>query len=229
MIALRIVFNHATKDDDPLPRNPARLEWFTVPRRVRTVPTESIADFYAAAAALDNKIHADVVRLLLFTGLRLGEATGLRWEECDFASGVIRIPAARMKGKKPHTVPMTDVVKNILVPRRQLGRDTSDLVFPSVGRAVDIRDAFPAITAACGVTVTAHDLRRTFATVANSCDLSYLAIKTLLAHSANDVTAGYIVLGSERLTRAAQRVADRLKELCGIVAAPAGTVPIRQA
>jgi hypothetical protein len=30
------------------------------------------------------------------------------------------------------------------------------------------------------------------------------------------VTSGYVVLSTERLRQAAQRVADRLKELCGL-------------
>jgi integrase len=75
-----------------------------------------------------------------------------------------------------------------------------------------------------GIKVAAHDLRRTFLTVAESCEISPLALKALANHATgNDVTAGYVQLSSERLREAAQRVADKMKELCEI-AAPKGNV-----
>jgi hypothetical protein len=73
-----------------------------------------------------------------------------------------------------------------------------------------------------GILVSAHDLRRTYVTVAESTDISPLALKALVNHSlGGDVTSGYIVATVERLREPAQRVADRLKELCGIGAPPA--------
>jgi integrase len=69
----------------------------------------------------------------------------------------------------------------------------------------------------CGVRISAHDLRRTFISVAESCDISPIALKALVNHAlGGDVTSGYVVLSTERLREAAQRVADRLKELCNI-------------
>jgi hypothetical protein len=49
-----------------------------------------------------------------------------------------------------------------------------------------------------------------------------LALKALVAHSlGDDVTAGYVQMTVERLREPAQRVADRLKDLCDMTA-PAG-------
>jgi integrase len=67
------------------------------------------------------------------------------------------------------------------------------------------------------ITVTPHDLRRTYVTVAEDTDISPLALKALVNHSlGDDVTAGYVQMTVERLRDPAQRVADKLKELCGI-------------
>ena len=60
-----------------------------------------------------------------------------------------------------------------------------------------------------GVPFTLHDLRRTFATVADSLDLPAYALKRLLNHKMNnDVTAGYIMKDVERLRKPMQQVAN---------------------
>ena len=59
--------------------------------------------------------------------------------------------------------------------------------------------------------MSSHDLRRTFDDIAESCDISYLALKALMNHSTNgDVTAGYNEMTLERLRRPAQLVANTI-------------------
>jgi integrase len=73
------------------------------------------------------------------------------------------------------------------------------------------------VAAATNIRVSVHDLRRTYITVAESTDMSVLALKALVNHSlGKDVTVGYIQMTAERLRVPAQRVADRLKSLIGI-------------
>ena len=86
-------------------------------------------------------------------------------------------------------------------------------------------DVFKAIAEASGVSVSAHDLRRTYITLAESCDISPLALKGLLNHAlGGDVTSGYIVMSTERLREPAQRVCDRLLELIGLTGPAADNV-----
>jgi integrase len=228
VVALRVVWNYAAEATPGLPPNPARLrkrQWFAIPRRERLVTADQLPAFWRAAAELPNPIHRDLITLLLFTGLRRSEATGLRWEEVDFTAGMIRIPPERMKGKKQHDLPMCDVVHDMLVARRAIGRDR--LVFSSNGKAIDPKAAFAAIAAATGIKVSSHDMRRTFLTVAESTDVSPMALKRLVAHTSGDVTSGYVIMSTERLRGAAHKVADKLKELCGIATAE-GAVPMRR-
>jgi integrase len=85
------------------------------------------------------------------------------------------------------------------------------------------------VAAACGIEISAHDLRRTFITIAESADISPLALKALVNHAlGSDVTSGYVQMTTERLREPAQKVADKLKELCGGIAPPEGTVPLRR-
>lgn len=67
------------------------------------------------------------------------------------------------------------------------------------------------IRTASGITFIPHDLRRTFATVAESLDLSWKTVKSLLNHKMDDdVTAGYVISEAERLRTAMQRISDTL-------------------
>ena len=65
--------------------------------------------------ALDDSQYGTIVRLLMLTGQRLGEITGLRWSEVDFGRGVISLPSARTKNHRPHEVPMSPTVRRLLV------------------------------------------------------------------------------------------------------------------
>jgi integrase len=90
-------------------------------------------------AELMNRIEAykgsDVVRsalwFSLYTFQRPGEIHGATWEEMDLDAALWRIPGHRMKNRKPHIVPLSrQVVELLRQPALQTG--ASPFVFPSV-------------------------------------------------------------------------------------------------
>lgn len=219
---IRALWYWAAERDPGLERNPVlrlRRQWYPVARRERIIRGDQLPAFYEAACALPNPIQRDFLLLLLFTGLRRREAAALRWDEVDLTSRVIRLPAKRTKAGRRLDLPMSDFVYDLLAARRQVGRDTSGFVFPAASRSGHIEEPkhpLHLVAEATGIGVSAHDLRRTFITVAESADISPLALKALVNHAAGgDVTAGYVMMTLERLRGPAQRVADRLAELCG--------------
>jgi integrase len=220
MRTLRALWNFALDKDPTLGPNPVRLKknWFEVARRERLVKADDLKRFHDAVMTLPNPVIRDYVRLLLYTGLRRREAAGLKWDDVDFKAGVVRLPAATTKSRRKLDVPISDVVRDILVARRAIGN--AKFVFPAnseSGHIEEPRAALDLVAAATGIAISVHDLRRTYVSVAESCDISPIALKGLVNHAiGKDVTSGYVVLSTERLRDAAQRVADRLKELCGI-------------
>jgi integrase len=56
------------------------------------------------------------VRLILLTGCRRQEVGSMRWDEID--CGLWTIPAARMKGGRPHEVPLSVLALAQLPPER---------------------------------------------------------------------------------------------------------------
>jgi integrase len=221
MQSLRVLWNFARDRDAGLPPNPvARLKrgWFPVPRRERYVKDEDMTRFYTAVNDLPNAVMRDYLLLLLFTGLRRSEAASLTWTDIDFAKRTLTVSAARTKAGRKLELPLTDLVHDMLAARRKLG--DAKWVFPSHGKSGHIEEPkFPLqqIAKATGVAVSAHDLRRTFITAAESCDISVMALKALVNHSlGSDVTGGYVQMTAERLREPAQKVCDKIKSLCRI-------------
>ena len=222
MRALRVLWNFAAERTPDLPSNPVyrlRRQWYAEPRRERLVRADDLPRFYEAVCALSNAVARDYIQLMLFTGLRRNEAASLRWvEDIDLNQRIIRLPATRTKAGRKLDLPMSDFVRDLLVARRAVGDAT--FVFPAPGKSGYIAEPkFPldAVAQATGIRVSAHDLRRTFITVAESADISPLALKALVNHSlGDDVTSGYVMMTVERLREPAQRVADKMKMLCGI-------------
>jgi len=221
MRTLRAVLNYAIEKDPSL-TNPVRLkkQWFKVKRRQRKVKGDDLAAFHAAVMKLANPVIRDYLRVMLFTGLRRREAAKLQWADVDLKGRVIRVPSAITKPDRDLDLPMSDIVADVLIGLRRLG--DSKFVFPSAtsesGHVEEPKSALAEVAAACGIQISVHDLRRTYVSVAETC-VSMLAIKYLVNHAAgeDDVTAGYVIRDVEELREAAQKVASKLKELCGVV------------
>jgi integrase len=228
------LWGFAAERDPDLGTNPVqrlKRQWFPIHRRETLVKADDLPKFYSAVMALESSVQRDYLLLLLFTGLRRTEAATLTWDAVDFANRVVRISAQRTKSGRRLDLPMTTLIHDLFVARRAVG-DASKYLFPGVGKAGHVvapRATFAEIAAKTGIAVGCHDLRRTFITVAESCDISPIALKALVNHSVGgDITGGYVVMSIERLRQAAERVGARMMALCGIDAtAPANVARLR--
>ncbi len=203
-----------------------RRAWYPEQRRETIVKASDLLTFYQAVTALPNTVQRDYILLILFTGLRLTEAAALRWEEIDFAERIIRVPASRTKAGRKLDLPMSDFLYDLFVARRAVGT-RGPWVFPANSESGHIAEPkFPLrqVEKETGIKVTVHDLRRTYITVAESCDIPVYALKALVNHTmGTDVTAGYIIANAERLREPQQKVTDKLKAHIGMEG-PAGNV-----
>ncbi len=215
---LRALFNFAaaqyqTEDGKPLlDRNPVKKlsqtkAWFRVDRRQTVIKAHELGAWLKAVQILPKVDFRDYFMLVLLTGLRKEEALKLCWADIDLEQKtfIIREP----KNHKDHTLPMSDFIFNLFQRRKSLA--VSDYVFADAkGRVIsNFRHAIAAIKQSSGIDFCIHDLRRTFATVAESLDIPAYALKRLLNHAdGSDVTAGYIVANVERLREPMQKITD---------------------
>jgi integrase len=218
MRTLRAIWNFAADRIPNFPTNPVRLrkQWFVEKRREGHVRSEDLPAFYKAIQTLSSDVQRDYLTLLLFTGMRRSEAASLTWDDIDLDAKTLRIPGDRTKPGRDLRLPLSDVVYSMLKARRSLGKTA--YVFPSSSRSGHVEEPkYPLALVAetCGIHVSAHDLRRTFITVAESCGVDGYALKALVNHSlGNDITGGYVQMSPDRLREPVQRVTDKLKVLC---------------
>jgi len=63
-----------------------------------------------------------------------------------------------------------------------------------------------------GIKFCLHDLRRTFASIAEG-EVSYAMLKRLINHKDKDVTKGYVIINIEKTRQPMQRVTDVIMSL----------------
>nr|WP_158637148.1 tyrosine-type recombinase/integrase [Arenimonas daejeonensis] len=150
--------------------------------------------------------------LILATGLRISAAAGLRWSEVDLKAGTLTIPAARMKGKRDHSLPLGPMILARLKARKADPR-AGEFVFPGAAGDKPLERLSARFVARLkdsdgGAFVwSPHDLRRTVLTMLEAMDVSAYALKRIAAHSENgDVTAGYLADDVERLRGPIERL-----------------------
>lgn len=206
--------------DNPVSILSERSRWHTIARRKTVIKGISLPVWWEGVERLRESAlpaardAADLFELLLFTGLRTGEARELEWQYVDLVGKTLTIPDP--KNRNPHTLPLPSQLIPML-ERREMA-SLSEYVFP----ATDLGLPFPKPTLQSyarllrddtGVAFVPHDLRRGFATTAESL-VSMLTVKRLLNHrtAEADVTAGYIVVDSDPMAVAMQKIADKITE-----------------
>lgn len=126
---------------------------------------------------------------------RPGEIRQAVWPEIDFDNSVWRIPATRMKMRRPHIIPLSRQVKAMLQELHEL-TGPEGFIFPAFHtfrRPLSentVNQAFRRMGYAAGE-VTAHGLRTTASTLLNeSGKWSPDAIERSLAHADKDAVRG---------------------------------------
>jgi len=180
----------------------AQRLWNRETRRTRIIPRRRLRDWYQAIDGLQNRTARDYLLFLILTGLRKEEAAGLTWKNVDFAAGAFTIVCP--KNHQEHTLPLTDCLSRLLQQRpRSRPHKETDYVFPGKNGRAKLSGIYKSIataSAAAGLEFRPHDLRRSFATVAETLGYGGYTLKRLLNHVvSNDVTQGYICLDPDSL------------------------------
>ena len=227
---LRALLNYArsqyrTPDDEPvLPDNPVNVisesrMWNTVKARNTYVPLDRMGEWWSSvqrrrmdpALTPLYRTAADTLAFIAVTGLRIGEASALRWDQVDIDDGSLTLTDT--KNREDITLPLSDVAVGILSEREREG----DYVFPGKGggHIKEIRGALGKVAEETGIEVTAHDLRRTFRAVAGKVGVELWQVKALMNHrQRQDITLGsYTDLTDVRYLRdQANRIAEWMEE-----------------
>jgi integrase len=186
-------------------------------RRRRYLSADELGRLVTVLAAYPDRQTADIVRLLLLTGARRGEALAARWADVDLTAGLWSKPASSTKQKQDHEVPLSGPARQLLSEIRERRasqnpkRPISEFVFPGAGgtgHVVEIKKGWASICKSAGITgLRLHDLRHSFASQLVSSGASLAMIGSLLGHSSPTTTARYSHMFSDPQRAAVESVA----------------------
>jgi integrase len=100
-----------------------------------SLPWQEINDFLTDLRQQQG-IAAKAVEFTILTACRSGEVRGCAWTEIDLASKTWKIPAARMKAGREHSVPLSDAAIEVLASMPRMGA----LVFPGARGGTALSD-----------------------------------------------------------------------------------------
>lgn len=170
--------------------------------------------------ARDTMSSIELIRFLLLTGLRLGEATSLTWEQVTLDDAYFHLP--NPKNGNPVSMPLSTQALDLLKGRPK--SNNNPYVFPSwsdSGHIVDPRNTMKKVSKVAGNRVTPHDIRRTYTNVAlRSCRIEKFRTDLLTNHITRDVTAEHYfdTTNLQWLTPEAQQIGDWLDQQASIAA-----------
>ena len=147
----------------------------------------------------------NALRLLARTALRPGELRRGLWAEVDLDKAEWRIPAERMKMRRPHLVPLAAQAVDILWDQWEVSGN-QEFIFPGM------RSGRPLSDAAMGIAIknlfvppevhVPHGFRVSFSSMLNELGEDAAVIELQLSHAKQDKIAG--------IYDRSQRVADRV-------------------
>jgi integrase len=189
--AMKAVFQYAIEAGLILSNPAAHIKRRRIPQASINVPTrEQFQALLAAIRTSDGRADsqrktaagADLVELMAYSGMRVGEANSLRWREVDFERNVVTITggAQGTKNLEIRTIPMADALRNLLLRLHEARQPSpDDLVSP-------IKDAKTAINKACKRLKLPHfhhhDFRHFFATTCIEAGVDIPTISRWLGH-----------------------------------------------
>ncbi|MBB3349828.1 site-specific integrase [Sphingomonas sp. BK069] len=163
-------------------------------------------------AEVTHPAQVAIVRLLLYTGARLGEIQGLRWEW-------VRPPRLDLPDSKTGAKTIWLNSQAVAILEALSCGTGSPFVFPNKdGTApIAITAWWTGLRGRCSMpNLRIHDLRHSFASTAIMANVPLATISKLLGHLLPETTARYAHLADEVIADAAQRISGSLAQALGI-------------
>jgi integrase len=207
--------------------NPCRhVEKYGERKRERMLSADEFGRLGDALAASDRSpFVVAAIKLLIFTGARLSEVLGLRWEWVDFERGEARLPDSKTGAKTLHLPPPALA---ILADLPRVEGNAHVIVGNVAGAAlVNLEKPWRAIRKAARLDdVRLHDLRHAFAAVAASSGMGLPIIGKMLGHTQAATTQRYAHVASDPVKAAAASVASKIEGAMKGKAHSAAVVPL---
>ena len=182
--------------------NPAGRELLAVLPKAKQTTHHKALPYGEVAAAIrtigSSSSHVFTkyaLEFLILTATRSGEVRGATWDEVDWESATWTIPAARMKARREHKVPLSQQAAKVLWHAWLMGGGfNARLLFPSPRKATLACSSLTAALARNGIDCVVHGFRSSFRDwAAEKSGAPWAVCETALAHNVgSSVEASYM-------------------------------------
>jgi integrase len=197
--------------------------------RERVLDDAEIVAFWHACDKIGEPFGA-ALKLLLLTGQRLREVTGMRRSELSGNGETWSLTAERTKNRKPHLVPLPPLARELIASVKRI---EGDFVFTTTGKSPvsigsKIKNRLDAVTKLTKPW-RLHDLRRTFVTGMNELGIERDVVELVVNHkSGTRAGVAGIYNRSERLSERKAALERWALHVAGLVGGrPANVVPLK--
>lgn len=208
---LSAMFNWAIRQRyRPAGNNPVKgVELYPEKARDRFLSDAELSRLATAIEAEKDPYIRGAVRLLLFTGARLGEILTLKWKHVDLAHACLRLPDSKTGARVIHlNAPALELLNTL--PRLD-GNPYVIVGAKDKAHLVNLEKPWRRIRARAGLDdVRMHDLRHSFASVAATGGMSLPMIGKLLGHSRAETTHRYAHLAADPVKAAGEAIGARI-------------------
>lgn len=156
------------------------------------LPHKQIADFLVGLRQQPG-VAARALEFMVLTACRTGEVRGALWTEIDFDEKAFEIPAARMKAKRDHRVPLCDRAIEILTELQAASPEDQQHVFAGgkAGKGLSDGALLALLKRMARTDITPHGFRSTFRDWAADCTSYPHEVQEMaLAHTIKNKTEG---------------------------------------
>jgi integrase len=157
------------------------------------------------------KVAANLIRFIMLTGCRPGEAKLAKWSEVDEQPGFWIKPSSHTKQKKTHKLALSPPAIELLERMRADRVEGEEWLFPGQvpgQHLVQIQPCWEFVRKRAGLNSVdrAYDLRHSFASFGAAGGLSLEIIGKLLGHTQARTTQRYAHLADEAMAAAAAKI-----------------------
>lgn len=152
--------------------------------RARALSLAELAVVYEAADRIGYPFGT-IVKLLILTGQRRGEVSGMAWSEIDLEAATWTIPAERSKNGRAHALPLAPIALDIIGTMPRLSdrfafpaRGNDEATFSGWSKAKKDLDVMTGVES-----WTLHDLRRSMATRLAALGVPPHVVERILNHA----------------------------------------------
>ena len=182
--------------------------------RRRYATNDELQRLMTALAKDQNQQAANVIRICLLTGCRVGEARSMRWKDVNLTNGLWTKPPSGTKQRRHHQTPLSPPARQLLSGIAEKYRQEHRQPLPTYvfhrghdGHVIELKKDWARICKAAKVSdLRIHDLRHTFASQLASSGASLALIGSLLGHSSPATTHRYAHLFPDAEREAVARV-----------------------